>query len=83
MYMLAGLKQSGVSEKRKTVSVVRIGHVNLRGADLDRAISFYRGGLGLSVIEYALSVGIPTVILAFGHWPHNAGGGQDIPATVD
>jgi catechol-2,3-dioxygenase len=50
MYMLARLKQSGESEKRKAASVVRSGHVNLRVADLDRAISFYRGGLGLSVI---------------------------------
>jgi hypothetical protein len=68
MYMLTDPKQSGVSEERKTASIVRIGHVNLRVAALDRAISFCRGELGLSVIYCARSVGISTVILAFGHW---------------
>jgi catechol 2,3-dioxygenase len=71
MYIFADLKQSGVPEKRKTTSGVRIGHINLRVADLDRAISFYCDLLGLSVICYAPSVGIPTVFLAFGDYHHH------------
>lgn len=65
------IEQSGESEKRKTASGIRIGHVNLRVADLDRAISFYCDVLGLSVIYYAPSVGIPTVFLAFGDYHHH------------
>jgi catechol 2,3-dioxygenase len=71
MYIFAGLKQLGVPEKCKTAVGVRIGHVSLRVADLDRAISFYCDVLGLSVIYYAPSVRIPTVFLAFGDYHHH------------
>ena len=82
MYIFPDPKQSEASGKRKTASGVRIGHVNLRVADLDRAISFYCDVLGLSVVYYGPSVGIPTVFLAFGDyhhhvaltWFYNAGG---------
>jgi catechol-2,3-dioxygenase len=46
MYIFADLERSGVSERRKTASEVRIGHVSLKVADLDRAISFYCDVLG-------------------------------------
>ena len=71
MYIFPDPKQSEASGKRKTASGVRIGHVNLRVADLDRAISFYCDALGLSVIYYAPSVGIPTVFLAFDDYHHH------------
>jgi catechol 2,3-dioxygenase len=71
MYIFPAPKQSEASEKRKTASGVRIGHINLRVADLDRAISFYCDALGLSVIYYAPSVGIPTVFLAFSDYHHH------------
>lgn len=71
MYIFPGLKQSGVFEKHKTTAGIRIGHVNLRVADLDRAMSFYCDVLGLSVIYYGPSVGIPTVFLGFGDYYHH------------
>ena len=50
MYIFPDPKLLEVSEKQKTAPGVRVGHVNLRVADLDRAISFYCDALGLSVI---------------------------------
>jgi catechol 2,3-dioxygenase len=52
---------------------VRVGHVHLRVADLDRAIAFYRDGLGFSVTVDARSVGIPMVMLAAGDYHHHIG----------
>jgi catechol 2,3-dioxygenase len=49
----------------------RIGHVNLRVADLDRATSFYCDVLNLKVVYYGPSIGIPTVFLAFGDYHHH------------
>jgi len=49
----------------------RIGHVNLRVADLDRATSFYSDVLNLKVVYYGPSIGIPTVFLAFGDYHHH------------
>ena len=37
---------------------VRVGHVHLRVADLDRALAFYRGALGFAVTADARPAGI-------------------------
>jgi catechol 2,3-dioxygenase len=71
MYIFTESDLSEISGKRKLASEVRIGHVNLRVADLDRAINFYCDVLGLSIIYYAPSIGIPTVFLAFGDYHHH------------
>jgi catechol 2,3-dioxygenase len=52
---------------------VRVGHVHLRVADLDRAIAFYRDGLGFSVTADARIAGIPMVLLAAGDYHHHIG----------
>lgn len=43
---------------------VRIGHVHLNVADLDRAIAFYRDGLGFAVVADGRPVGLPAAFLA-------------------
>ena len=37
---------------------VRVGHVHLRVADLDRAIAFYRDGLGLGLVANGRPAGL-------------------------
>jgi catechol 2,3-dioxygenase len=60
-----------VDESRVDTSGVRIGHVNLRVADLDRATDFYCNVLGMSVSCYGPTIGVPTVFLAFGDYHHH------------
>lgn len=52
---------------------VRVGHVHLQVADLDRAIAFYRDALGLAVTADARQVGVPMVLLAAGDYHHHIG----------
>ena len=52
---------------------VRIGHVHLRVADLDRALGFYRDALGLNVTLDAREAGLPMVLLAVGDYHHHVG----------
>jgi catechol 2,3-dioxygenase len=52
---------------------VRVGHVHLKVADLDRAIAFYRDGLGFHVTVDARELGIPMVLLAAGDYHHHVG----------
>jgi catechol 2,3-dioxygenase len=52
---------------------VRVGHVHLRVADLDRALAFYRDGLGLGVTADAREVGLDMVLLAAGDYHHHVG----------
>jgi catechol 2,3-dioxygenase len=52
---------------------VRIGHVHLRVADLDRAIAFYRDALGLSVTADGRSLGLDAAFLAAGDYHHHIG----------
>src|SRR6185295_5799413 len=52
---------------------VRVGHVHLRVADLDRALAFYRDGLGFTVTADARAIGIPMVLLAAGDYHHHVG----------
>lgn len=55
----------------RSVSRPRIGHVNLRVADLVRATSFYCDVLGLSVSYYGPPIGVPAVFLTFDEYHHH------------
>jgi catechol 2,3-dioxygenase-like lactoylglutathione lyase family enzyme len=48
---------------------VRVGHAHLRVADLDRAIGFYRDGLGFGLTADARAVGLDAAFLAAGELP--------------
>jgi catechol 2,3-dioxygenase len=50
---------------------VRIGHVNLRVADLERATTFYRDMLGFTVTADGRTSGLPMVLLAAGDYHHH------------
>ena len=50
---------------------VRVGHVHLKVADLDRAIAFYRDGLGLGVTADGRPMGIDAAFLAAGDYHHH------------
>jgi catechol 2,3-dioxygenase len=52
---------------------VRVGHVHLRVADLDRAIAFYRDGLGFRVTGDARAIGLDMAFLAAGDYHHHIG----------
>jgi catechol 2,3-dioxygenase len=71
MNILADPQQSRVPGTHKTVSGPRIGHVNLRVADLSRAINFYCDVLRLSVSYYGPSIGLPTVFLTLGDYHYH------------
>ena len=63
---------------------VRVGHVHLRVADLDRALGFYRDVLGFGVSADARALGLDMVLLAAGDYHHhialNTFGGANVPA---
>src|SRR5919108_585509 len=48
---------------------VRVGHVHLKVADLDRAIAFYRDDLGLSVTGDGRPMGVDPPSLPAGDYP--------------
>jgi catechol 2,3-dioxygenase len=52
---------------------VRVGHVHLRVADLDRALAFYRDALGFGVSADAREQGLEMVLLAAGDYHHHVG----------
>lgn len=52
---------------------MRIGHVHLKVADLDRAIAFYRDVLGLSVTADGRKAGFDAAFLAAGDYHHHIG----------
>src|ERR671912_286211 len=52
---------------------VRVGHVHLRVADLDRALTFYRDALGFGVTADARAHGLDMVLLAAGDYHHHIG----------
>ena len=52
---------------------VRVGHVHLKVSDLDRAIAFYRDGLGLGVTADGRPMGIDAAFLAAGDYHHHIG----------
>ena len=71
MNFMTDLDLSRVHDTRETASRARIGHLNLRVADLDRATNFYCDVLGLTVSCYGPALGLPTVFLAFGDYHHH------------
>ncbi len=50
---------------------LRLGHVHLRVADLDRATAFYRDALGLRLVADGRAVGLPIAFLAAGDYHHH------------
>ena len=53
---------------------VRVGHVHLRVADLERAIAFYRDALGFDVMAYGPDFGVPgAAFLSAGGYHHHLG----------
>jgi catechol 2,3-dioxygenase len=52
---------------------VRVGHVHLKVADLERAIAFYRDGIGLGVVADGRPVGLDAAFLAAGDYHHHVG----------
>jgi catechol 2,3-dioxygenase len=52
---------------------VRVGHVHLRVADLDRSLAFYRDALGFGVTADARERGLDMVLLAAGDYHHHIG----------
>jgi catechol 2,3-dioxygenase len=52
---------------------VRIGHLHLRVADLDRSISFYRDTLGFKLVADGRHAGTDAAFLAAGDYHHHLG----------
>ena len=52
---------------------VRIGHVHLRVADLDRSLAFYHDALGLGVTADGRERGLDAAFLAAGDYHHHIG----------
>ena len=52
---------------------VRVGHVHLRVADLDRSLAFYRDALGFGVTADGRPVGLDAAFLAAGDYHHHIG----------
>src|SRR5215217_2304694 len=52
---------------------VRVGHVHLRVADLDRSLAFYRDALGLALTADGRDAGIDAAFLAAGDYHHHVG----------
>jgi len=50
---------------------VRVGHVHLKVADLDRSLAFYRDALGFAVTADARRTGLDAVFLAAGDYHHH------------
>src|ERR1700721_2770439 len=71
MNFMTDLEPSRVHDTREAESRARIGHLNLRVADLDRATNFYCDVLGLNVSCYGPAFGLPTVFLSFGDYHHH------------
>ena len=71
MNFMTDSDESGVNDATRDLSKIRIGHVNLRVADLNRATDFYCNVLGMTVTCYGPTIGVPTVFLAFGDYHHH------------
>ena len=52
---------------------VRVGHVHLRVADLDRSLAFYGEALGFGVTADGRGVGLDAAFLAAGDYHHHVG----------
>jgi catechol 2,3-dioxygenase len=71
-----------VSSRRDTAAMstpepihpaVRVGHVHLKVADLDRAIAFYRDALGFTLVADGRPMGLDAAFLAAGDYHHHIG----------
>jgi catechol 2,3-dioxygenase len=71
MNFMTDLDQLMVADTRDVDSRVRIGHLNLRVTDLDRATDFYCNVLGMTVSCYGPAIGLPIVFLAFDDYHHH------------
>jgi catechol 2,3-dioxygenase len=71
MNLLGEPVKSQSSSGYEMSSRARIGHLNLRVTNLDRATDFYRDVLGLTVTCYGPAIGLPIVFLAFGAYHHH------------
>src|SRR6202166_2107219 len=61
-------KSEGSTSPYTVDAAVRIGHVHLKGADLDRALEFYRGILGFEITQ---RLGDGAVFLSAGGYHHH------------
>ena len=52
---------------------VRVGHVHLKVADLDRSLAFYRDALGLNLTADGRPAGLEAAFLAAGDYHHHVG----------
>lgn len=52
---------------------VRVGHVHLKVADLDRSIAFYRDALGFALVADGREHGVDAAFLAAGDYHHHIG----------
>jgi catechol 2,3-dioxygenase len=69
--MLYGLVQHRISMSKKAIhSGVRMGHVHLKVADLERALRFYHGILGFDVTQ---KLGNSAAFLSAGGYHHHIG----------
>jgi catechol 2,3-dioxygenase len=71
MNFITDLEQPRVPDSCGIASRERIGHLNLRVTDLDRATDFYCDVLGLTVTCYGPAIGLPSIYLAFGDYHHH------------
>jgi catechol 2,3-dioxygenase len=69
----AGCKLAPMHTTEAIHPAVRVGHVHLKVADLDRAIAFYRDGLGLGLTADGRPAGIDAAFLAAGDYHHYIG----------
>jgi catechol 2,3-dioxygenase len=60
-----------MSTSRSEVTVASVGHVHLRVADLDRALSFYRDVLGFKVVADGRAIGLGAAFLAASDYHHD------------
>jgi catechol 2,3-dioxygenase len=73
---MAGRRGEGILRSVQTDPIhpaVRIGHVHLRVADLDRSLAFYRDALGLTLTADGREAGIDAAFLAAGDYHHHIG----------
>lgn len=54
-----------------TATLARVGHVHLKVADLERALTFYRDVLGFGVVADGRAVGLDAAFLAAGDYHHH------------
>jgi catechol 2,3-dioxygenase len=52
---------------------VRVGHVHLHVSDIDRALAFYRDGLGFTLTGDGRPLGLPMAFVAAGDYHHHVG----------